>query len=87
MRAHLADLAEFWASIGVSVEDQRRAASWAFPEPAAAAEPGRAELPENSGIAWNQIGCPTRPTPEPIRMSERFDHVRRQLAEYGMIAD
>ena len=85
MKPHLADLVAFWAELGVSVEEQQQAASWAFSAPVVAAEPGRAELPENTRIGWNAIGCPTRPTPEPIRMSERFDHVRRQLAEHALI--
>ena len=84
MKPHLADLVQFWAEIGVSVEDQRRAASWAFPEPAAASEPGRADLPENRRIVWNELSGPAdreQIQPPPAE----FQAAVRALAEYGML--
>ena len=57
-KPHLAACSAFWADLGVSVEDQHAAASWAFCVPAVASEAGCMELPEDRQWTFNAISTP-----------------------------
>ena len=65
VKPHLADLSLFWRDLGVTFEEQREAAPWAFEQPPVVKTPaGCATLPEDRLTAYNPLSTPvTRDKP------------------------
>ena len=91
MKAHIADLAEFWESIGASIEEQRNAAPWAFvaePAPEPAPEPPQAPMAlwENERIAWNAISGPgSREKPRRVLPGQYRAELLTKLEQFALL--
>lgn len=85
----MADLVKFWAEIGVTVEEQRKAAPWAFeqaPEPAPEPPQAPMALWENECIAWNAISGPgSRERPRRVLPGQYRAELLAKLEQYAVL--
>ena len=89
MKAHLADLAEFWRACGCSDEELQAWAGWAFTaEPEPAPEPPQAPMAlwENERIAWNAISGPgSREKPRRVLPGQYRAELLTKLEQFALL--
>ena len=89
MKAHLADLAEFWRTCGCSDEELQAWAGWAFAaEPETAPEPPQAPMAlwENERIAWNAISAPaSREKPRRVLPGQYRAELLTKLEQFALL--